>query len=112
MQPTDAGNSKSTIPHQYSQSKRSGFPVGSSDTAAEDGRRGSNVYEVNQWLSLQFGRCVASHAWVVCQLKRLATGRRLRIRSGSCAELRLRLAGVARQRIRPDGKLCVVVKLY
>ncbi len=41
--------------HQYSQHKRSGFPVGSCDTAAGDGRRGSNVYEVNQWL-WQFGR--------------------------------------------------------
>ncbi len=28
---------------------------GSCDTAAADGRRGSNVYEVNQWL-WQFGR--------------------------------------------------------
>ena len=42
-----AGNSTPTIPHQYSQHKRSGFPVGSCDTAAADGRRGSNVYEVN-----------------------------------------------------------------
>ncbi len=29
--------------------------MGTCDTAAEDGRRGSNVYEVNQWL-WQFGR--------------------------------------------------------
>ena len=49
-----AGNSTPTIPHQYSQHKRSGFPVGSCDTAAADGRRGSNVYEVNPWL-WQFG---------------------------------------------------------
>ena len=47
-----AGNSTPTIPRQR---KRSGFPVGSCDTAAADGRRGSNVYEVNQWL-WQFGR--------------------------------------------------------
>jgi hypothetical protein len=33
---------------------RSGFQVGSCDTAAEDGWHGSNVYEVNQWL-WQFG---------------------------------------------------------
>ncbi len=38
-----AGNSTPTIPHPYSQHKRSGFPVGSCDTAAADGRRGSNV---------------------------------------------------------------------
>ena len=52
-----AGNSTPTIPHLYSQHKRSGFPVpvGSCDTAAADGRRGSNVYEVNPWL-WQFGR--------------------------------------------------------
>ena len=50
-----AGNSTPTIPHQYSQHKRTGFPVGSCDTAAADGRRGSNVYEVNPWL-WQFGR--------------------------------------------------------
>ena len=50
-----AGNSTCTIPHKYSQHKRSGFPVGTCDTAAVDGRRGSNVYEVNPWL-WQFGR--------------------------------------------------------
>ena len=50
-----AGNSIPTIPHEHSQHKRSGFPVGTCDTAAADGRRGSNVYEVNPWL-WQFGR--------------------------------------------------------
>ena len=50
-----AGNSTPTIPHKYSQHKSSGFPVGCSDSAAADGRRGSNVYEVNPWL-WQFGR--------------------------------------------------------
>ncbi len=45
-----AGNLTPTIPHQYSQHKRSGFPVGSCDTAEADGRCGSNVYEVNLWL--------------------------------------------------------------
>ncbi len=49
------GDSTPTIPHQYSQHKRSGFPVGSCDIAAVDGWRGSNVYEVNPWL-WQFGR--------------------------------------------------------
>jgi hypothetical protein len=50
-----AGNLTPTIPQQYSQHKRSGFPVGSCDTAAADGGCGSNVYEVNPWL-WQFGR--------------------------------------------------------
>ena len=50
-----AGNSTPTIPHKYSKHKSSGFPMGSCDTAAADGRRGSNVYEVNPWL-WQFGR--------------------------------------------------------
>ena len=49
-----AGNSTPTIPHEYNQHKRSGFRVGTCDTAAADGRRGSNVYEVNPWL-WQFG---------------------------------------------------------
>jgi hypothetical protein len=49
------GDSTPNIPHQYSQHKRSGFPVGSCDTEAVDGQRGSNVYEVNPWL-WQFGR--------------------------------------------------------
>ncbi len=49
------GNSTSTIPSKYSQHKRSGFPVGTCDTAAADGLHGSNVYEVNPWL-WQFGR--------------------------------------------------------
>ena len=32
-----------------------GFPMGCADAAGVDGRRGSNVYEVNPWL-WQFGR--------------------------------------------------------
>jgi hypothetical protein len=50
-----AGNSTPTIPHKYNQHKRSGFSLGSCDTAAADGRHGCNVYEVNPWL-WQFGR--------------------------------------------------------
>ena len=50
-----AGNSTLTIPHLYSERKDSGFPMGCADAAAVDGRRGSNVYEVNLWL-WQFGR--------------------------------------------------------
>ncbi len=45
-----AGNMTPPIPRQNNQHKRSGFPVGSCDTAAMDGSHGSNVYEVNQWL--------------------------------------------------------------
>ncbi len=49
------GNATQTIPYKYSKNKNSCFPAGCADTAAEDGRRGSNVYEVNKWL-WQFGR--------------------------------------------------------
>jgi hypothetical protein len=50
-----AGNATPTIPHMYTKRKDSGFPMGCADAAAADGRRGSNVYEVNPWL-WQFGR--------------------------------------------------------
>jgi hypothetical protein len=49
------GNATPTIPHKYSKNKSSCFPAGCADTAAEDGGRGSNVYEINTWL-WQFGR--------------------------------------------------------
>ena len=49
------GNATPTIPHKYSKNKSACFPVGCADAASEDGRRGSNVYEVNTWL-WQFGR--------------------------------------------------------
>ncbi len=45
-----AGNSTPTIPHKFSKHKGSGFPMGYADSTASDGRRGSNVYEVNTWL--------------------------------------------------------------
>ena len=50
-----AGNSTPTIPHKFSKSKGSGFPLGCADPAASDGRRGCNVSEVNTWL-WNFGR--------------------------------------------------------
>ena len=50
-----SGNATPTIPHLYSKSKASGFPAGCADAASVDGRRGSNVCEVNPWL-WQFGR--------------------------------------------------------
>ncbi len=43
------GNATLTIPHKYSKNKNSCFPVVCADAAAEDGRLGSNVYEVNTW---------------------------------------------------------------
>ena len=45
-----AGTSTPTIPHKCTKHKNSGFPAGSCDTADADGKRGSNVYEVKQWL--------------------------------------------------------------
>ncbi len=49
------GNATPAIPHKYSKNKNSCFPAGCADAAAENGRHGSNVYEVNTWL-WQFGR--------------------------------------------------------
>ncbi len=49
------GNKTQTIPHKYSKNRNSCFPTGCADIAAEDGRCGSNVYEVNTWLWM-FGR--------------------------------------------------------
>ena len=49
------GNTTPTIPHKYSKNKNSCFPAECADTAAADGRLGSNVYEVNMWLWM-FGR--------------------------------------------------------
>jgi hypothetical protein len=50
-----ACNSTLTIPHMFSKHKDLGFPYGCADSAAVDGRLGSNVYKVNPWL-WQFGR--------------------------------------------------------
>ncbi len=36
-----------SIPHMFSKRKDSGFPYDCADAAAADGRRGSNVLEVN-----------------------------------------------------------------
>ena len=59
----------SLVAMQNRPNKGSAFPMGSADTANDDGRRGSNVYEVNHWLWM-FGRgkprlgglCVAESA--------------------------------------------------
>ena len=44
------GNATPTIPHKLRHLKASVFQYGIADAAAVDGRRGSNVYEVNPWL--------------------------------------------------------------
>ncbi len=49
-----AGNSTPTIPHMFSKRKDLVFPYGCADATATDGRRVSNIYEVNPWL-WQFG---------------------------------------------------------
>ncbi len=49
------GNATPTIPHKHGKNKNSCFPAGCADAAVEDGRRNSNVYQVNTWL-WQFGR--------------------------------------------------------
>jgi hypothetical protein len=49
------GKKTPTIPHKYSKNKSSCFPAGCANTAAEDGRCGSIVYEINTWLWM-FGR--------------------------------------------------------
>ena len=48
------GNATPTIPHQLLHLKASAFQFGIADAVAVDGRRGSNLYEVNPWL-WQFG---------------------------------------------------------
>ena len=53
-----AGNSTPTIPHMLGKRRDSSFPFGCADSVAVDGRRGSNVHEVNLWL-WQFGRKAA-----------------------------------------------------
>ena len=50
-----AGNATPTIPRLYSKRKDSGFPMGCADAAVVDGRRDSNIFEVNPWL-WRFGR--------------------------------------------------------
>jgi hypothetical protein len=54
-----AGNATPTrtISHLYSKRKDSSFPMGCADAASVDGRRGSNVYEVNPWLWQFGGHC-------------------------------------------------------
>ena len=44
------GNSIPTIPHQLLQHRSARFPHGLADAADESGKKGSNFYEINQWL--------------------------------------------------------------
>ena len=48
------GNTTPAIPHKLRHLKASAFQYGIAHATAVDGRRGSNVYEVNPWL-WQFG---------------------------------------------------------
>ena len=48
------GNATPTTPHKLRHLKASAFQYVIADATAVDGRRGSNVYEVNPWL-WQFG---------------------------------------------------------
>jgi hypothetical protein len=100
-----AGNTTPTIPHVYSKHKDPGFPMGCADAAALDGRRGSNVYEVNPWLWL-FGRGKPRLGGLtVEETADTKIGSSLRTLTGRSV-LR-RLVSDAR-RIEPDGKLkCV-----
>ncbi len=50
-----ASNSTPTIPDMFNKRKDSGFQYGCANADPTDGRRSSNVYEVNPWL-WQFGR--------------------------------------------------------
>ena len=49
------GNITPTIPHYFRNLQRSEFPYGSADDSNDSGRKGSNVYKLNQWL-WEFGR--------------------------------------------------------
>ena len=67
------GNSTPTIPHQLRQHRSARFPHGLADAADESGRKGSNLYEINQWLR-QFGRANLNLAWRACLWLRLRSG--------------------------------------
>ena len=71
------GNSTPTISHQLRQHRSPRFPHGLADAANESGRKGSNVYDFNQWL-WQFG-------WGKTRLGPggLSVAESLRLRSGA-----------------------------
>ncbi len=48
--PYPSSTASQKIPHKFSKHRGSLFPMGCTDTATSDGRRGNNVYEVNTWL--------------------------------------------------------------
>jgi hypothetical protein len=85
-----AGNATPTIPHMYSKRKGSGFPMGCADSAAVDIRHGSIAAAMSMRLTRGCGNLgVASHAWVVCQLRRLKKGSKLTGMNGTSVEWRL-----------------------
>ncbi len=49
------GNATSTIPHKYRSRQKDAFDCGCADGAGTTSRRGSHVYEINNWL-WNFGR--------------------------------------------------------
>ncbi len=91
----------------------SGFPVGCADTAVENVRRGSNIYEVNTWL-WQFGRGNPRLGGLTVEetADQQQTGRKLPAKNGpSVGE---RLVSVARE-IMSDWKLStsvIYVRMY
>ena len=94
-----AGNLTPTIPHMFSKRKYSGFQYGCADAAAADGRRGSNVYEVNLWLwSVARGKPRLGGLSVEKTFERQVAAGEAKARS-----VRQRPVGVARQE-KPDSK--------
>ncbi len=77
-----AGNRDSTptIPHMFSKRKDSGFLYGRADTAAADGRRGSNVYEAVEFCSWQ-----APPGWSECWEDIWEAGCSGRSKQGACS---------------------------
>ena len=96
-----AGNSTPTIPHMFSKNKAAGFPSGCADAAALDGRRGSNIYEVNPSRRGCGGLGAASPALGACRSIRLQGGRMLSAMCGTSGQPRQN--GLAR-RLYPDSK--------
>jgi hypothetical protein len=102
-----AGDSTTAIPHMFSKRKDSGFPYGCTDSAAANGRRGSNIYEVNPWL-WQFGRGKPHLGILTVKDSETTERKKLELHAMKGSSVDGKLAGIAR-RIRPDSKLKVVV---
>jgi hypothetical protein len=81
-----AGNSTPTVPHCYSKHKDTGFPMGCADSAAVDGRRGSNVYDSVRSTHDCGSLDGASRDWVDSMWRKLLRGRRLPKMKGSSVD--------------------------